>query len=304
MPVSLANALAQIQTTASRKREGRRVSLIFEVPWPLRLWHLASLDAPSVAVVWSLAFAHTANVHLPVWCPLLIAVATWSVYLGDRLLDAHFAISTGDLTYLRERHYFHWHHRRAMTPLAIAAAVIAGVILLALMPVVMRERGCVVGIAALAYFSGVHLPQGQATRRLRFISKEFLVGLLFTAGCALPSLSCLGETQSHSTTRWPFVIVIVFFVLLGWLNCHAIERWESGGLSHIREKAILIAVAGFFLAMFFHHFALTASAALVAGSTAAVLLGLLDHFRGRMTALTLRIAADLSLLTPVFLIIR
>jgi hypothetical protein len=304
MPLPLANPSAQIQTAACRETEGRRLSLLYEAPRSLRLWHLASLDAPSVAVVWSLAFAQTANVHLPAWCPLLLALATWSVYIGDRLLDAHSAIRAGDIACLRERHYFHWHYRHALAPLAIVAAVAAGIIMLALMPFAILERDSALAFAASVYFSGVHLSRGHSTRRLRIVSKEFLVGFLFTAGCALPTVCRLGEMRTFTEKRWPVVIGMAFFALLAWLNCHAIERWESGGLSHISRKTGAIAIAGVFFAIMLHHAAFAVSALLVAGSSAALLLWLLDYFRNRMTALTLRMAADLVLLTPILLVAR
>ena len=65
-------------------------------------------------VVWSLAFASVAKIYLPVWVPVLLALATWSIYIGDRLLDARRALRTGALHSLRERHFFHWRHRRLL----------------------------------------------------------------------------------------------------------------------------------------------------------------------------------------------
>ncbi len=65
------------------------------MPRALHLWHLASLDAPTVAVVWTLAFAWAAGVHLDRWVLVLLASGTWTVYVGDRLLDAHRAIRVG-----------------------------------------------------------------------------------------------------------------------------------------------------------------------------------------------------------------
>ncbi|MEI4861391.1 hypothetical protein Q8G41_27770, partial [Klebsiella pneumoniae] len=53
-----------------------------QIPRILTLWHLASLDAPTVAVVWALSFAWAAGVHLTPWTPLLLASGTWSVYVG------------------------------------------------------------------------------------------------------------------------------------------------------------------------------------------------------------------------------
>jgi hypothetical protein len=48
-----------------------------EAPNLLRLWHLSSLDAPTVAAVWSLGFAKAAGVRLPEWGPVLLILVTW-----------------------------------------------------------------------------------------------------------------------------------------------------------------------------------------------------------------------------------
>src|SRR5271156_1049832 len=98
------------------------------------LWHLTSLDAPTVAVVWTLAFAWAARVHLPIWLPIVLALAAWSFYIGDRLLDARNA-----RTPLRERHHFHWRHRRIFLPLAVTSAILGMLLVLHSMPIPARE---------------------------------------------------------------------------------------------------------------------------------------------------------------------
>lgn len=65
-----------------------------QVPLLFRLWHLSSLDAPTVAIVWSLAFAWTANVRLPWWVLVLLPLGVWTVYVADRLLDARAGIQS------------------------------------------------------------------------------------------------------------------------------------------------------------------------------------------------------------------
>ena len=85
---------------------------------PLRLWHLSSLDAPSVALVWSLSFAWVVHLRLPPWVPALLMLAVWAVYVADRLLDARTALTSRNVDSLRERHLFHWRHRRVLLPLA------------------------------------------------------------------------------------------------------------------------------------------------------------------------------------------
>ena len=304
MSLPLADPPAQIQTEDCAITKQHRTSRLLDAPSPLRLWHLASLDAPTVAVVWSLTFAHVASVNLPFWVPLLLALGTWAVYIGDRLLDARSAIRSGDFSRLRERHYFHWRRRRLLVPLAVTAAVAAATVIFILMPVAIRERDSALAVAALAYFSAVHLPRGRATRRTRFLPKEFLVGVLFTFGCALPTFSRLRLTAIRDAELWPLIVAIAFFAMLAWLNCHAIERWESSTPSHVAANASVLGIAALVLALIFHHAAPNNSALLIAGSAGALLLALLDRFRGRLTSLTLRAAADLALLTPIFLLAR
>ncbi len=302
-------------------------SRVFDAPRTLALWHLASLDAPTVAVVWSLAFAWPGHVHLARWVPLVLALTTWCAYVSDRLLDARTGLQSSMQRELRERHYFHWRHRRLFVLLAVAAACIAGVVAMTFLPFSIRERGSVLAAAALAYFSGIHaaprLPRWPRSLR-RLVSKEFLVALLFTAGCILPAWSRLYATGTLEFSRWWFWIPAVYFAALAWLNCKCIARWESddearrAGFDQARWRvfapcmgqstnlfaAFLLAFAGLLLA-----FAAAAShppsaALLVAGAVSALLLALLDHMRTRMTPLALRAAADLVLLTPILLFLR
>lgn len=80
----MAHILANPHTEPGTAIPGR----VLDAPLLLRYWHLSSLDAPTVAVVWSLGFAWAAGVRLPVWIPILLALVAWAVYIGDRLLDA------------------------------------------------------------------------------------------------------------------------------------------------------------------------------------------------------------------------
>ena len=124
-------------------------------------WHLTSLDGPTVAVIWTLAFAWAARVRLPVWAPLGLGLAAWFAYIGDRLLDAY-RRSDG----LRARHHFHWRHRRVFLPVALLAAAGAVGIALSVMPLAARERGSMLAAAALVYFASVHSPRRRPIRRV------------------------------------------------------------------------------------------------------------------------------------------
>jgi hypothetical protein len=269
-------------------------------PRPLALWHLASLDAPTVAVAWSLAFAWSAEVRLQVWAPVLLALMTWSVYVGDRLLDARAAWRPPELGWLRERHYFHWRHRHVLVLVAAGACVVSASIILVHMPHAALEPNSLLGAAAVAYFSGVH-----SLRKMpRLFAKEFLVGVIFTAGCMLPAWLGLSAAKAIGAQRDIFAVPVIYFAALAWLNCHAIADWESGTAVRVRQFAVstlgvMHAAAGMMLAgmLTAHHWR---SALLVAaGAASALLLALLDRLRERLTPLALRAAADLVLLTPV-----
>jgi hypothetical protein len=261
----------------------------------LRFWHLASLDAPSVALTWSLSFAWAARVRLPLWVPALLMLAVWAVYVADRLLDARNGLRSGNLLALRERHLFHWRHRRVFLPLAVVAAVAAAFLVIALMPTGARERDSVLAAASLVYFTRV-----LAGRGLRpTFPKELLVGLLFTAGCVIPAWS---RSASPGAT---LLTPAVFFAILAWLNCHAIDRWEAAANNTAPQRiaftACIVAVAGLLAAALLLHVQPRSAALLAAGAMAALLLALLDAVRGRLAPVALRAAADLALLTPALL---
>jgi hypothetical protein len=285
-------------------------------PRALAFWHLASLDAPTVAVVWSLAFAWAGGVHLPLWVPLLLALVTWSVYVTDRLLDARAGLRNPAQHSLRERHRFHWRYRQVLLPMAIAGACAAAGIILAFMPPMARARDSVLAAAALAYFSGVHSGRSAWQFPLRWPrslpGKEFLVGVLFTAGCVLPTWHRPHAIAAPGSTIWTFWIPAGYFAALAWLNCSCIARWEGAegpvccddrSSRSLRSIALALAATGLLLCLLAATSTHPRSTALLAaGATSALLLALLDHTRARMTPLALRAAADLVLLTPLALI--
>ena len=303
MPQTLANPLNREHANSS-KDAGKQP---WDAPAPLRLWHLASLDAPTVAVAWALGFAWAADVLLPVWIPVLLALTAWAAYIADRLLDAHFSLRVGEAHRLRLRHHFHWRHRRILIPLAFAATIGAAWIVLTLMPAAARERNSVLAAAALAYFTRVHsrsrpVFQPSTLSPLGFPLKELLVGLLFTTACVLPAWS-----RSHAALApWPLFATAAFFVLLAWLNCHAIEQWESApafaGRPRVFQLGTLLALLGFSLAAILFPILPRPAVLVAAGAASAFLLALLGRNRNRLTPLALRAAADLVLLTPVLLV--
>ena len=283
-------------------------------PVALHLWHLTSLDAVTVAVTWTLAFAWAAHLRLPWWPPAVVGLSAWSFYIADRLFDARRASSP-----LRPRHHFHWRHRRIFIPLAIACALAAFALVLWKMPLHAEMRDSLIAAAALAYFAGVHARAGSLTQQStswasswmsslrqvmsrtmpRAMPKEFLVAIVFTAACSAPVLT-------RSVTRLPLVPVLAAFIALAWLNCHAIESWESEGTRSVNRAArwltgaVLACTAA--AAVLLHSDRI--SLLLAAAAASAALLGVLDHQRQRLAPMTLRVLADLVLLTPLALITR
>ncbi len=274
----------------------------------LQLWHLASLDAPTVAVVWALAFAWAVGVRLETWVPLLLACGTWTVYVGDRLLDAYRAICSQDLSALRERHYFHWRHRRSLIPGACITSAIAIALIVVRMPAGILRHDSVLAAAALVYFSGVHstarLPvwlRNLVSRRLvprKLVTKELLVGFLFTAGSIAPAIA-----RVHFVD-WPVRVCFAIFVLLAWANCSAIESWESPRISSDvlpRTTGLALACIGASAALAFVNWRLSALAC--SAGISALLLALLDRKRAAISPPTLRALADLALLTPLLAVL-
>jgi hypothetical protein len=276
---------------------------------------LASLDAPTVAVAWAFGFAWAAGVRLAAWVAPLLALTVWAVYVFDRLLDARAALRTAEISRLRERHYFHWRHRRVLFPLAVVAACSAAVLIVAFMPMAVREHDSVLAAASLIYFARVHAGQRARPFLSALLTKELLVGVLFTVGCVLPAFGALRAAHGE---LWP-LLCGAFFVPLAWLNCHAIDRWESekskgmepaAGMDRRAQwqsrssfrSACLLAASGTALAAAVSLLHPRAAALLAAGGGSALLLALLDRRRGRLSPVALRAAADFVLLTPALLL--
>lgn len=273
----------------------------------LRLWHLASLDAPTVAVTWAWAFSWAVNVTLPAWILVLLGLVVWAIYIGDRLLDARPLHRARPGHPLQERHYFHWRYRHVLVPLAATAAAIALDLVCMRLSHIAIAKDSLVAAAALAYFSGVHTPDEKPgmLRRLakRLVSREFIVGVIFSAGCVLPLLSIGAMKRLAAPALTALIAAAVLFALLAWLNVRAIGHWESlASVTQVRRAAWTLAGAGAAFAIGLAPVFPRISVLVAAGAASAAMLGILDHFRARFTPLALRVAADAVLLAPLLLV--
>jgi hypothetical protein len=281
---------------------------LWNAPAPLRLWHLASLDAPTVALVWSWAFAWAAGVRLHTWAPVALALIAWAIYIADRLLDARAGMQSPPLHFLRERHRFHWRYRRVLVPIVFLAAGAAAWLVLTNFPRGVRLPETALAAATLAYFSEVHA-RGRLFPSIRrrlapFASRAFLIGTIFTAGCLLPVASQLVHTGGMSVAR-SLALPALFLAALAWLNCRAIGQWESSSPELAGRPVAysfgLVICAGALLALLLARAEPRPAELVAAGTASALLLGMLHRLRHRLTPLALRAAADLVLLTPALL---
>ncbi len=269
----------------------------------LHLWHLASLDAPTVAVVWAWGFAWAAHVSLSVWMAAALALIVWTIYIGDRLLDARAGLRTPPEHELRERHYFHWRHRRVLLPAAALAGLAAAALVISRLPARSLRPDSIVAAATLLWLTGVHAGRWPAfagvLERWRGRLAGMIVGCLFVIGCALPVCSQLGAAHSVGQfLRLPLAAIAVY-AALAWLNLHAIAVWESER-GRVRWAGAVLAFVAMGAAVFVPA---RSGEILIAAACSALMLVLLDCLRGRIAPLSLRTAADLVLLTPVVVLV-
>ncbi len=267
-------------------------------------WHLLSLDAPTVAVLWAWSFARA--VHAPQSSSALavLGLGTWLLYIADRLLDGR----PGTHVELRERHIFHARHRRAFLIAGLVALAPLGW-LLVIMPAAARlENACLFG-AALLYFAAIHLPYPPILRRLRFPG-SLAVAVIFACASAVPAWSA--SDAAHVDLVW----IAGLFAALCWLNCASIHAWERAqpprrwslvstcALAFAALTAILMTAARAHPYVFFLLGSMVASALLLfALDRDFTRAHRSDSSQEGLSPLALRILADAVLLTPLVLLL-
>ncbi len=287
----------------------------------LVLWHLLSLDAPSVAAVWTLFVASVAHLRLPLRVPVAMFATVWMLYAADHLMERRILATTdvndrstaGDISLpealgLEARHFFHHRHRRPLIAGILLCALLLAVLVPQLDPAAIR-LDLVLGSLLFGYFVLIH-----ATASAHRLPKEISVGLFFAAAVFIPTVA----RAPH--LRLTFLPVAVLFAILCSLNCLFIYRWEHatdgtaspsspglsqphrltrGALRFLSPTAVFLVAASLALAAATHH----RTPCPIAFS--ALLLLCLHRSRTRLAPLTLRAAADLVLLTPLpFLLLR
>ncbi len=322
MPTTVSPAISSTTDRAAAARSTRPLWV-----W----WHFFSLDAPTVAVLWCWFFAATFGLSLR-WVALpALALGTWCVYVADRLLDGWRSAET---TLLRDRHWFYLQHRRAfLVAWALAAIPLAYLVLLRVHPSV-RNDDILLCLIGVAYFLLIHGRNNELSARnpSRWFSKELAVGFLFAIATAVPTWTRLraDSVADLSVDRGILAAAVFTFGAACWLNCVAIQVWEDAEARHEETYAILSNaghqqnaaqskltaflgrhLTGFALAVGSLGLCLTCATAkrglwppFAAVTLSAVLFLLLIQNSHRFRALTLRIAADAALLTPLLFFLR
>jgi hypothetical protein len=267
---------------------------------PFDLWHLLSLDAPTVAALWTWFIASANHLRLPKLNILAMFLAVWMLYVADRLLDARLLSEHPlDVGSLEARHHFHHRHRSSfLIGLLLASTALAS--LLPHLPSEAIHLYLILGGLVFAYFILIH-----ATESAHRLPKEFAVGICFAAATFIPTVAHQPDLRLRL-----FPLALLFASLCS-LNCLFIFAWEHDSeqanahpithtaLHHLPQLTVVIAAVGLGLCLLDHH----APWRIAASSTLSLtLLQLLHHYRRHIPAITLRAAADLALITPLLLL--
>jgi hypothetical protein len=275
---------------------------------PLARWHLLSLDAPTVAALWTWFIAASNQIHLPFVSALAMALAVWILYAADRLMDARTLDTQPHLfADLEPRHYFHHRHRTAFLT-GILLVSIALALLLPRLEASAINLYLILGAFVFGYFVLIHVTRSAAAQHIAHrLPKEIAVGICFAAATFIPTVA------RHPELRLALVPPALLFGALCSLNCLYIYAWEHThhrrdvhvhpitrlALQHLSLLTTILAASSTALALFDPQSPWTISCAI---AIAAILLLLLHHRRLTLDPVTLRAAADLALTTPILLL--
>jgi hypothetical protein len=281
----------------------------------LAMWHLLSLDAPTVAALWTYFLARSVGLTLPWASPLAMFIAVWMIYAADRLLDARAldGATDGQSTRdLEERHRFHHRHRgRFLSILVLAAFSLMG-----LLPRISPDALLLYSLLAtlLAAWLIVIHTRYQHGDRARRLPKELAVGVFFPAAVFVPTVARAPQLQLR------LLPCALLFAGVCTLNCLFVYAWEHPqdqarqldntfkhgrahwttlwAVNHIRQLALTLLALSALAAL---PASLVRPPALACALSAALLL-FLHAQRRRVLPVDLRAAADAVLLTPLLLL--
>jgi hypothetical protein len=274
---------------------------------PLALWHLLSLDAPSVAALWTWFIAHSLGLALPWQAIAAMFTAVWMIYAADRLLDARLLdarqldieLSSRDL---EERHRFHHRHRSRFLSIIVLASLALAALLLNI-----HHRALELYML-LATLLGTWLllihARPQPHSGARRLPKELAVGLFFPAAIFIPTVARVPQLQLQ------LLPIAALFAAACTLNCLFLYAWEHPPQPHSQPNAhwttlwairhlpqLSLGLLALCVAVILRT-PIAVTPAIACAISIALLL-LLHLQRRRITPLHLRATADLVLLSPL-----
>jgi hypothetical protein len=247
--------------------------------WP----NLLSLDAPFVALLWQILFIRCFHVTPEPVPAILLVASVWLIYAADRALD----VRRGECS--SPRHRFYRAYWKIVLPAWMAVLAASAWLAITQLPALLLRRGCLLLAAVVVYLIVIH---GFKTRLCRLWSppfaKEASVGFLFALGASLAA-------WTNVRTAIDAASIALFFILC-WINCAAIQKWESA-TANIDWPVGWAAtgVAFFAVALLWMHRPVLGGAELAS----AFAFVALDRAGRRFSPDTLRVLADVALLSPV-----
>ncbi len=276
------------------------------------------------------------HVRLPWSAALILALGTWLIYVADRLLDG---VSHDEWKPLRERHHFYARNSKHFLLAALAVCTMLLWLIATRMSSFTRREDTIVFGAAVVYFGAIHgsslwvryrasplrqnethlLEDGASSTKV-LLPKEVAVAILFAAATAVPAWSRLDGNVAGNYAE--LSLAAICFAALCWLNCVAIEHWETMGeldrsCSHMHATTewagrnlarIALTVCGIALyiqsALTTLPFTPSLRLVFLSAALSAAALFTLDRFRRNLSSMQLRAAADAVLLTPLFFLFR
>ena len=298
MNLTLASAANKHALEAKPQEQLGRVAKLVE---GLHFWHLLSLDAPTVAALWTCFIAATLQVRTPHFAPFAMFLTVWIVYVGDRLLDvSSLHRQPLNLEGLGEPHHFHQAHRRAFL-LGTAGIAIPLALLISCIPATAVHLYLILAGLLFGYFVSIH-----ASRHVIRIPKGLAVGFIFAAAVFIPTVATRPGLQIALA---PLGLLFAALCSLNWLFICSWERERReistqgttdtpklNGPHYLNQAALLVIIFGGVLPVMDRRTPWQISAAC---ALSAMLLLQTHRNRFAFRPMTLRVMADLALLTPL-----
>lgn len=249
----------------------------------------------------------------------------WVIYVIDRIRD-----SVDEQNQLRERHRFHWKHRKILIVLAALVTIASAVGFIFGVPVAMLvdwprnfptghpnlsffdylrafatallSHGSVVLIFAAGFFVVARRPASAGKGEMdSVLFKNTLAAITFALGTAMGA----HFYTFRSVGEMFFTFEVPAFALLCLMNINAIDLWEreerQGGDLAARDFLLTLPllVLGFLSLMaaaFWHEYRKPFYYSMLLASAALLAL---DHYRAYLSARLLRVLADVAMLLPL-----